>query len=170
VIQYATNATSAAVLNEVINLGEAQALQQMWEAAFPNYGGSSGITLKGVTRIQLIQNAGTAQLSWLGWLLDYPADQDWYDNLLTGKAEENQTGINVPQADQLVAQADVATNVTQAETLYQQAEQLYVNNAAWIVLDQPYDSYVVSQKVAGYSESSAGVAPPSVLTSCYITQ
>jgi ABC-type transport system substrate-binding protein len=101
--------------------------------------------------------------------MDYPADEDWYDNLLETTAEQNYTCINVSQADQLVAQANTMVDPQAAEALYQQAEQLYVNDVAWIVLDQPTDNYIVRPNVIGDAENDSGLAPPEVLLNFFVT-
>jgi len=140
----------------------AKPLLGMWQSAFPGYPVS--IEEPG----DLINNCAYYQMEPGGWIMDYPADEDWYDNLLTAHAGQNCTGTNVPQADQLVAQANVMADANAAEAVYQQAEQLYVNQVAWIVLDQPLDSYVMRKNVVGYAENGVGYVPPAVLVSVYI--
>jgi ABC-type oligopeptide transport system substrate-binding subunit len=85
--------------------------------------------------------------------MNYPADEGWYDNLLTANAGQNYTAIKVPAAAHLVAQANVSLDPQAAAALYRQAEQRYVNQVAWFVLDQPYNAYVVRPKVIGYART-----------------
>jgi oligopeptide transport system substrate-binding protein len=140
----------------------------MWQTAFPSYGGPNGISSRPPER-ELVVNGLQYQLLVGGWLMDYPNDEDWYDNLLEAHAEQNYTGINVPAADQLVAQANVSLDPQTATALYQRAEQLYVNQVAWIVLDQPYDTYLVNPRVVGYTENMAGLIPTTAQLSAYIS-
>jgi hypothetical protein len=108
------------------------------------------------------------QLPLATWVMDYSADEDWYDSLLAVHAAENAGGVNVQAADAPAAQANATVDPWAAETLYQRAEQLYVNAVAWIVLDQPYDSYVMSHRVVGYAENDAGLSPTAVRLSVYV--
>jgi peptide/nickel transport system substrate-binding protein/oligopeptide transport system substrate-binding protein len=146
-------------------LADAQALLQMWQTAMPGY----PITIKAVDRDQLINNAPNYQMPAAGWIMDYPADQDWYDSLLEKAAGQNQTGINVPEADSLAGQANATVDATAAEALYKQAEQAYVNKVAWIVTDQLKDNYLVSKHLTGYAENSAALIATSVQLSMYLT-
>jgi ABC-type oligopeptide transport system substrate-binding subunit len=141
-----------------------QMLVQMWQTALPGYPVSIRTFTGG-----LINNTPNCQLAATNWVMDYPADEDWYDSLLEAHAGQNQGGIDVQATDQLVALANVTEDQQSAEALYQRAEQLYVNQVAWIVLDQPYDSYLVSRRVVGHQENAAGLIPTRAQLGMYET-
>ena len=81
-----------------------------------------------------------------GWIADYPYPQDFLDILFTSWSSFNYGGYSNTEVDSLIQQANQELDQTKAFTLYQQAEQQIVNDAACLpltfgetyVLVQPY--------------------------------
>jgi oligopeptide transport system substrate-binding protein len=103
-----------------------------------------------------------------GWLADYPDPQDFLSLLWTTQAQYNQSYVSMPAVDALCAQADALGNEEGRMQLYQQAEQLLVNQVAAIPLYQYTATYVVRSRVVGWRIAPAGVAPLSVWQQLYI--
>lgn len=74
------------------------------------------------------------QMYYSGWIADYPYPQDFLDILFSSGSSYNYGGYSDPQFDSLIQQANQEQDQTQAFTLYQQAEQLMVNDAACLPL------------------------------------
>ena len=114
----------------------AQVLQQMWQTAFPGW----PITLQSIDVRILFKTISHLQIAWSGWGADYPDPQDFI-SLLWSKG--NSSSVDVPAADALEQQADISTDATGRLKEYQQAEQLLVNQGAFLAFAQPFFSYVV---------------------------
>jgi oligopeptide transport system substrate-binding protein len=117
----------------------AQALQQMWQTAFPGW----PITLQGLNIQVLHKTAAKLQLSFGGWSADYPDPQDFISLLWAKDAQYNSSAVDVSEADALEQQADVSSDATGRLAQYQQAEQLLINQGAFIAYEQPLFVYVV---------------------------
>ena len=86
------------------------------------------------------------QMYSFGWIADYPYPQDFLDILFTSGSSFNYGGYSNTEVDSLIQQANQESDQTKAFTLYQQAEQQIVNDAACLpltfgetyVLVQPY--------------------------------
>ncbi len=90
------------------------------------------------------------QLFELGWSADYPDPQDFIDILFYSKSLDNNGAYSNPQVDQLIETARVEGDHDKRFQLYQQAEQLIVNDAAWIPLYHGKSYRLVKSSVKGY--------------------
>ncbi len=79
-------------------------------------------------------NAYRLQMYALDWVADYPDPQDFLDILFYSHSQNNQTRYSNPQVDSLLEQARTEQDQTTRYSLYQQAEQIIVNDAPWIPL------------------------------------
>ena len=70
----------------------------------------------------------------LGWSADYPDPQDYLDILFHTDSEINHGGYSNLQVDALLEQARIERDVQKRLDLYNQAEQMIVNDAAWVPL------------------------------------
>ena len=70
----------------------------------------------------------------LGWAADYPDPQNFLDINFHSKSPLNHTGYANPQVDRLLEEARVAAVWEERAALYQEAEQIIVNNAVWLPL------------------------------------
>jgi oligopeptide transport system substrate-binding protein len=94
----------------------------------------------------------------LGWIADYPDAQDWMDLVTTGNAN-NTMNFSDPQVDSLVAEADSSLDASQRLKDYNQAEELAVQNVAWIPFIQQKIIYTIQKWVSGYSVDAQGLTP-----------
>ncbi|AHC51360.1 ABC transporter substrate-binding protein [Sulfolobus acidocaldarius SUSAZ] len=104
---------------------------------------------------------------YLGWIADYPYPSDfvdamykengtypapdgWYVSYLQQLGYTNEAQM-YQQLNNLIIQADSATNSTQAALLYKQVEQTAINLYMYIYLDQPNAFWVVKPYMNGYN-------------------
>jgi ABC-type transport system substrate-binding protein len=80
------------------------------------------------------------------------------------------TGVSVPAADTLLDQADASTDQALRARLYQQAEQLLVNQVAAIPLFQSETVYVMRTRVVNWRVAPTGQTPLSVWQTTYISR
>lgn len=107
---------------------------------------------------------GTFQMFSLGWIADYPDPQNFLDIKFHSDSANNELGYSNSEVDSLLDQARVEEDVTERERLYQEAEQLIVDDAAWLSLYHGKASYLVKPYVEGY------VVPPFVIPNLrYVT-
>src|SRR5262249_6169378 len=162
------NSKCAPVVLEFTNspnaLLQSQALQQMWQTAFPGL----SITVKSVDFNTLLDDvfaqaspATVPQIYGLGYALDYPDPDDWLSLQFGEHSPNNTVGIN----DQTLFQQMTACDTTSGsgrEAICNQAEQTAVNDGAWMVIDQSKDYWETNPngKILKYGHQSGGM--PSV--------
>lgn len=86
------------------------------------------------------------QMYSLGWIADYPDPEDFLDILFHGNSQNNYMEYNNPEVNKLLEQARTEIDQKKRVELYQQAEQIIINDAVWIPLffhddywlDKPY--------------------------------
>jgi ABC-type oligopeptide transport system substrate-binding subunit len=117
----------------------AQVLQQQWQTAFPGW----PITLQSLNIGVLFKTVSRLQLAFGGWSADYADPQDFTSVLWSKDSGFNQTAVDVPEADALERQADASTDTTGRLAQYQQAEQLLIDQGAFMPFAQRLLSYVV---------------------------
>jgi peptide/nickel transport system substrate-binding protein/oligopeptide transport system substrate-binding protein len=125
--------------NDATRLLLAQVLQQEWQTAFPGW----PITVQSIARSLELKTFAKLQIGWDGWGADYPDAQDFLTLLWARDAQYNQSSVDVPAADALMKQADVSSDATGRLRQYQQAEQLLVDQGAFIAYAQPLSAWVV---------------------------
>jgi peptide/nickel transport system substrate-binding protein/oligopeptide transport system substrate-binding protein len=129
----------------------AQVLQQEWQTAFPGW----NITLQGMDRSVQLKSYQRLQIAWGGWGADYPDPQDFLTLLWSKDAQYNQSYVNVPAADALMTAADINSDQTARLKQYQQAEQLLIDNGAFIAYSQPLNTQVVRDHIVGWHQDSS---------------
>ena len=102
---------------------------------------------------------GDYQMFAAGWVMDYPDPEDILDILFYSTSRQNSTRYSNPAVDSLLEQARVEQDATRRMALYQQAEQLILNDAPWIPLYNGRDHVLVKPYVKGY------LLPPLVMPS-----
>jgi oligopeptide transport system substrate-binding protein len=110
----------------------AQAYMALWQQTFPGW----NITINAIARAQQIKQGRTLQFNTGGWLADYPEPQDFLTLLWTKTAAYNYGFADVPAADSTLAKADVTLDDATRLPLYQQAEQAFVDDGAFIAVRQ----------------------------------
>jgi peptide/nickel transport system substrate-binding protein/oligopeptide transport system substrate-binding protein len=130
----------------------AQVLQQEWQTAFPGW----PITLQGIDRSQELKTFSKLQLGWDSWGADYPDPQDFMSLLWTKAAQYNQSSVYVPEADALADKADVNADQTSRYQQYQQAEQDWVDQGAFMAFGQRVLNGIVKDTISGMRVDGSG--------------
>lgn len=86
-----------------------------------------------------------------GWCADYPDPENFADVLFHTGSVQNNGGYSNPQLDALLDQARVEPNVTNRIAMYQQAEQMLVDDAAALFTVHYLSYQLVKPYVKGYS-------------------
>ena len=79
----------------------------------------------------------------LGWEADYPDPQDFLDILFHTESSLNHGMYSNPEADAILEEARTETDVERRVELYQQAEELIVQDGAWLPLWYSGERYVL---------------------------
>jgi oligopeptide transport system substrate-binding protein len=93
----------------------------------------------------------------LGWIADYPDPYDFLDILFHTGTENNIFGYSNPSLDALLDQAAVEQNVSLRLAMYQQAEQIVVDDAPCLPLFHGADYILVEPYVKDYYLSALGI-------------
>lgn len=105
------------------------------------------------------------------WRVDYPDPQDFLSTLYTSDSPYNTQNASVPAADKLMRQADALPDLAQRIPLYQQAEQLLIDNVAVCPLYQTVAQYALRPWVkGGFEEDGRGLFPNDAWVSGYIAK
>ncbi len=70
----------------------------------------------------------------IGWIADYPDPENFLDILFHSDSSNNHTNYNNPQVDALLEQARTETDEALRFRLYNQVEQLIIDDAPWAPL------------------------------------
>jgi oligopeptide transport system substrate-binding protein len=128
--------------------GSVAALAQMWQQ-------NLGITLT-VENVEpdkysdLIHAGQHGQLFSGGWCADYPDPENFADALFHTGAQQNQSHYSNPQVDALLEQARTERDVSKRLQLYQQAEQMIVDDAAVLFTTHGLSHVLVKPYLQGY--------------------
>ena len=90
------------------------------------------------------------QIYELGWSADYPDPQDFVYILFHSKSLDNNGAYGNPEVDKLLDQARGESNNERRLKLYQDAEQLIVNDAGWVPLYHAKAYQLVKPRIQGY--------------------
>jgi oligopeptide transport system substrate-binding protein len=128
--------------------GSVSALAQMWQQ-------SLGITIT-VENVEpdkysdLVHAGQHGQMFSGGWCADYPDPENFADALFHTGAQQNESHYSNPQVDALLEQARTERDVTKRLQLYQQAEQMIVDDAAVLFTTHGLSHVLVKPYVQGY--------------------
>ena len=87
----------------------------------------------------------------LGWSADYPDPQDFLDILFHSESSMNHGAYANKEVDALLERARIEPDVINRMSLYNKAEQLILDDAAWLPLWFTGDSYIlVKPHVKGF--------------------
>ena len=81
--------------------------------------------------------------SGLGWAADYPDPQDFIDILFYSDSETNHGAYSNPDVDRLVEEARSEPDPARRVELYQEAEKIIVEDAAWVPMWFSGERYVL---------------------------
>ncbi len=85
-----------------------------------------------------------------GWCADYPDPENFADVLFHSGSNQNQGGYANPELDALLEQARVEQDVTKRIAMYQQAEQMIVNDAPVLFTTHSLSYQLVQSYVKGF--------------------
>ena len=74
------------------------------------------------------------QIFQIGWIADYPDPENFLDMLFHSESNNNHTGFNNAEVDQLLEKARVEAQQDVRYDLYRQVEQLIMDQAPWVPL------------------------------------
>jgi oligopeptide transport system substrate-binding protein len=124
------------------------ALAQMWQQ---NLGVTITVeNLEPDRYIDEIYAGNHGQLFGGGWCADYPDPENFADVLFYSKSPQNNGGYSNPQLDKLLEQARVEQDVTKRIAMYQQAEQIIVNDAPVLFTVHSLSYTLVKPYVKGF--------------------
>lgn len=83
----------------------------------------------------------------LGWIADYPDPQNFLEIKFHSQSRDNQTGYSNPRVDALLDQASVERDRARRMGLYQQAEEIIVQEVAWAPLWYGANHYLIKPYV-----------------------
>ncbi|UCH50598.1 MAG: peptide ABC transporter substrate-binding protein [Chloroflexota bacterium] len=92
-----------------------------------------------------------------GWIADYPDPQNFLDILFHTGTEYNTGNYSNPEVDTLLDQAGTEPNETTRFTLYQQAEQILVDDAACLPLWSDRTYLLIKPYVKNYKLDAQGI-------------
>jgi len=98
------------------------------------------------------------EMFYTGWIADYPHPQDFLDILFHSGADNNYGEYSNPGVDALLEAAGVEPGSDSSLELYQQAEQMLVDDAACIPLSFGRSYFLVKPYVKGYELNPMGFA------------
>jgi oligopeptide transport system substrate-binding protein len=98
------------------------------------------------------------EMFYLGWVADYPHPQDFLDVLFHTGADNNNSEYSNPEVDSLLDMAGVEPDSELSLTLYQQAEQKLVEDAACLPLAFGQNYILIKPYVKGYQLNAMGLA------------
>jgi oligopeptide transport system substrate-binding protein len=128
--------------------GGVAALAQMWKQ---NLGVTISIeNLEPNFYYDHILSGDHGQLFNGGWCADYPDPENFADVLFHTGSSQNNGGYSNPQLDTLLEAARTERDVTKRIEMYQQAEQLIVDDAVVLFTTHPLSYELVKPYVKGY--------------------
>lgn len=97
-----------------------------------------------------IYSGNHGQLFSSGWCADYPDPENFADVLFHTGSNQNNGGYSNPELDELLETARIEQDVTKRIEMYQQAEQMIVDDAAALFTTHYLDYELVKPYVKGY--------------------
>ena len=124
------------------------AMAEMWEQ---NLGVTITVeNLEPNYYLEQIYSGNHGQLISGGWCADYPDPENFADVLFHSGSSQNNGGYSNPQLNALLEQARVEQDVTRRIAMYQQAEQILVEDAAALWTTHSFSYELVKPYVKGY--------------------
>lgn len=95
-------------------------------------------------------DAGSFEMYSLGWIADYPDPQNFLDIKFHSDSSNNESGYSSAEVDALLDEARAEPDDAARMSLYQQAEEIIVDEAPWVPLYHGKSSYLVKPYVTGF--------------------
>ncbi len=124
------------------------AMAEMWQQTL-------GVTIK-IENIEYnyyydqIYSGNHGQIFSGGWCADYPDPENFADVLFHSGSNQNQGGYSNPELDSLLEKARIEKDVTKRIAMYQQAEQMIVNDAPVLFTTHSLSYQLVQPYVKGF--------------------
>lgn len=134
----------------------AKAITASWQKNLHISVSMQALTLN--TLVAKVQS-GSLPLYLLGWVADYPDPHDWLSLQWETGALDNNVGYQSPRFDSLVKRADVTWRRGDRMRLYNQAQEVLIDDAAWIPLYIPHQLVYVRPTVENLLVTGYGVIP-----------
>ena len=150
----------------------AKAALAMWQAAFPGYPVSVA-TIDYTTFLDdLVGNvtAPTLQFWVTFWVADYPDPQNWLSEQFLPSSAYNSSGVNLAAANTLLIEADGESDMAGRLVDYQRAEQLLVDQVAWVPIDQEKVWWEAAPYLQGFQVAATGQIPLNLWQTMYIVR
>jgi oligopeptide transport system substrate-binding protein len=93
---------------------------------------------------------GNYKIASQGWIADYQDPHNFLDLQFHSQSPINDTNYSNPDVDRLLESARSETNAEERLRLYQEAEQIIVQDAPWIPLSHSKGSVLIKPYVKGY--------------------
>ncbi|KAF0112257.1 MAG: PepT family periplasmic binding protein [Chloroflexi bacterium] len=106
-----------------------------------------------------IQAGNHGQIISTGWCADYPDPENFADVLFHSGSEMNNGNYSNPELDKILEMARVEPDVTKRLNLYQQAEQIIVDDAPALFLTHSMSYMLVKPYIKGYKISPISTFP-----------
>jgi len=130
------------------NVGfDTQAMVEMWKE---NLGVEVEIEQTEAATFFEDLDSGRLQMFVTGWIMDYPDPEDVLDVHFYSQSRLNNTRYSNPALDALLEQARTEQDVNRRMSLYQQAEQIVIEDAVWVPLYNGRDHALVKPYVKGF--------------------
>jgi len=97
------------------------------------------------------------EMFFMGWVADYPHPQDFLEILFHTESDNNYSEYSNPGADDLLDKAGVEMDIDLSLSLYQQAEQMLVDDVACIPLWFRQNYILVKPYIEGYDLNPMGI-------------
>jgi peptide/nickel transport system substrate-binding protein/oligopeptide transport system substrate-binding protein len=152
----------------------AKALAEFYQATFDQAFGIN-VTLDQTAWKTILkeEQQKTVQIFRFGWIADYPDPQDFLTLLFSTGSGYNAQNASVPAADQLMQQADGIFQPEQQQqrlSLYNQAEQLLINDGAFVPVYTAPNTYTLRSWVKGMTEDAQAQFPNDAWVTGYLTK
>jgi oligopeptide transport system substrate-binding protein len=118
------------------------------------------VTVRQLDPERFLYNLGEEkdEMFFIGWVADYPHPQDFLEVLFYSGGDNNYGEYSNPEVDALLDRAGVELDYNLSLALYQQAEQLLVEDAACLPLWFGQNYVLVKPYVVGYKLTPLGFA------------
>jgi oligopeptide transport system substrate-binding protein len=95
------------------------------------------------------QEENPYQVYSIGWIADYPDPENFLDVLFHSEKSENHMGYSNPKLDELLEKARIEQDPEERLKLYQEAEQIIINDAPWVPLFYEMEYWLTKPYVRG---------------------
>ncbi len=124
-----------------------QAITAMWEQ---NLGLTITVEQEDFALLTQDINDGNFDMFSIGWIADYPDPQNFLEIKFHTDSSNNDVGYSNPEVDRLLDEANGDLSDEERFELYQEAEQIIVDDQPWIPLFFGTSSLLVKPHVQGY--------------------